>query len=270
MNVGCPRWSSTNARAPRSPARWEAARSTVATMLEPCSPHTHDVRTTVARGAERQRLALPRQLGRAVHRSRRRPVPLDVGPFEHAVEDVVRGDLDQVGADPVAGLGQPAHRHGIRPMGPLRVALARVDGRPRRAVDHGIGPQRGHCGEHGVPVGDVERGVVGGRDVVTRGAPAGHDVVAELPARPRHHQPHRTGSAPPHRRRDRTGVTARSGRTWPRWRPSADATRLRWPGTTRSSPPTRRRSPRTAAATRAPCAPWSSRWRSACRDPGGR
>jgi hypothetical protein len=46
VNEGQPRWSSTNASEGRS-----ASDSTVLTMLWPCSPHTHDVRTIDEPGA---------------------------------------------------------------------------------------------------------------------------------------------------------------------------------------------------------------------------
>ena len=48
VKVGLPRWSSTK----RSGPGWPARRSTVRTMLAPCAPHTHDVRTTVDAGVE--------------------------------------------------------------------------------------------------------------------------------------------------------------------------------------------------------------------------
>ncbi len=48
VNVGQPRWSSTNARRPGVSSPAASRRRIVATMFAPCSPHTHDVRTTVA------------------------------------------------------------------------------------------------------------------------------------------------------------------------------------------------------------------------------
>ena len=68
-------------------------------MLAPCSPHTHDVRTTVADRSEDERLALAGQLRRPVDPERVRAVELVVGAVEPAVEHVVGGDVDEVGAD---------------------------------------------------------------------------------------------------------------------------------------------------------------------------
>ena len=133
-------------------------------MFEPCSPHTHDVRTTAARGAERQRLALAGELRRAVHRPRRRSGPTR-GTGGRACRrrrsrstrgrgGRRRGRTPRRASAPTAALARER---------PLGIALARVDGGPRRAVDDGVGPHRRDRAEHGVAVGDVERGVVGAR-----------------------------------------------------------------------------------------------------------
>jgi len=64
-------------------------------------------------------------------------------------------------------------------------------------------------------------------------------------------------------------ISDRAGRTWPRWPPCGDATTPRSPGTSRGLPRAPRGSFGTAASSPAPRAAWSSRSRSACRDPGG-
>ena len=59
VNVGWPRWSSTNASSGRS-----ASFNTVLTMLLPCSPHTHDVRTMAEPGAWSHTSASPPRFDR--------------------------------------------------------------------------------------------------------------------------------------------------------------------------------------------------------------
>ena len=58
---------------------------------------------------------------------------------EPAVEDVVSGDVDEVGADLVASLGDPAHGEAVDRHGAVGVGLTGVDGSPRCAVDHDVG-----------------------------------------------------------------------------------------------------------------------------------
>ena len=109
VKVGWPRWSSTKRQ--RSGAR-PARRRMVFTMLAPCSPHTHDVRTIVA--------PIPRPTPRARRRASTRPytltrvgrVPLVVRLGLRAVEHVVGRQVHEVGAGPAAALGDPAHGRG--------------------------------------------------------------------------------------------------------------------------------------------------------------
>ena len=106
VNVGWPIWSSTN----DSVGCWSSNRSTVRTMLPPCCPHTHDVRTTGRVDAGVHGLALAGELAGAVHAGRVRHVPLVVRPIERAVEHVVGADRDEVGVAHEPMLRRPTAR----------------------------------------------------------------------------------------------------------------------------------------------------------------
>ena len=106
MNVGWPRWSSTNAKPDRALG---GSRSTsldhVVAVLAAHPGGAHDAH---AAGASASRS--PASFERPYTDCGFGRVPLVVRPIERAVEHVVGADVDEVGADAVARLGQPARR----------------------------------------------------------------------------------------------------------------------------------------------------------------
>ena len=126
-------------------------------MLLPCSPQTHDVRTTAASGPASRS---PASFVTPVHRLRVRRVVLAIRAIERAVEHVVGADVDEMGADLVGGRRDVADGVGVDRAGDLDVRLARVDGGVRRGVDDGVGPSVARSPTARRRVGDVERGVV--------------------------------------------------------------------------------------------------------------
>ena len=77
-----------------------ASRRIVLTMLLPCCPHTHEIRTIVASGD--RRFVLAGELGASVGRLRVRLVPLDVRRRLRAVEHVVGREVHRVARRPRA------------------------------------------------------------------------------------------------------------------------------------------------------------------------
>ncbi len=175
VNVGQPRWSLTNA----SGAPASSIRSAVFTMLLPATPHTHELRTTVAVAAGGQ---FAGELRGTVDRDRIGGVVLTVGAVERAVEHVVGADVDEMGTARITGVTQPADGLGIVAKGPRRIGLAGVDGRPRRCVDHHLGSDRIDRSPDGVLVTDVELGAGQPGDVVALRHTVLDQVVPHLPA----------------------------------------------------------------------------------------
>ena len=97
----------------------------VLTMLEPCSPHTHDVRTTAAAVPSASASRSPTSFVAPYTLVGFGCVPFVVRPIERAVEHVVGADLHEVGAGAVAALGEPSHGQPVVRRAPDR-------GRPRR------------------------------------------------------------------------------------------------------------------------------------------
>ena len=148
-----------------------ARRRIVFTMLAPCSPHTHDVRTMVAPPA-RPPARRPASSGRRPTAGRARPTRCRA-PALVAGEHVVGRHVHEVGAGAPAGLGHPAHGEGVRGEGPVGVGLAGVDRGPGRGVDDGVGPRRVSDGaEHRVAVGRRRASAVVARRPRRRRPPA--------------------------------------------------------------------------------------------------
>ncbi len=75
-------------------------------------------------------------------------------------------------------------------------------------MDDGLGPKSGDRAQHRVPVGHVQRRVVGGDDLVPSSLASEDDVAAELPRRAGDENPHRdVAQALP----SATGARSRSG-----------------------------------------------------------
>ena len=127
VKVGQPRWSSTKRSGPSPPAR----RSTVLTMLAPCGPHTHDVRTIVGAGIE---LLLAAELGAPVDRQRVGRVPLEVGHAARCRRRRSRSRCRRGGPRPAGRLGHVPGPEGVDGEGPVGIAprRRRPPSRPRR------------------------------------------------------------------------------------------------------------------------------------------
>ena len=133
-------------------------------------------------------LPLPAELRAAVDGPGAGLVPLVVGPVLVAGEDVVGGDVHQVGAHPGAGGGQVSNPEGVDEHGPGRVGLAAVDVGPGGAVHD---RRRGGGGDgvlHRVTVGQVAGRPVEGHDVVV--GQVGRHLRADLPAGAGDHDAH--------------------------------------------------------------------------------
>ena len=195
MNVGRPRWSSTNASGPPGrPGRRQPqhGRHHVGAVLAAHPRRAHDG----GRRPERRGLALAGELRRAVHRQRVRLVPLAVRPVERAVEHVV-------GARRGRG-GRRRRRSASASQRTARALAANArSGSPSQAstavhaaeLTTTSGRTVVISAEHGVAVGDVERRRVERRRRRRRPRVAVRDdVVAELPAGARDEQPHQNAA----------------------------------------------------------------------------
>ena len=209
VNVGQPRWSSTNASAVCRSVRRQAQHRR--TMFEPCSPHTHDVRTTAAAGRARApRAPRPASTGRT-------PSAGSVashswyGPVERAVEHVVGRDVHEVGADAVARLGAPSAPRGRWPRrpGPDRSRRRRPRSTPRSGRRRRVGSRRRRRARRR----DRSRRARRGRRRRHRRRPTArrHDVVTELPAGAGDEHPRHVSAASPRRVPSATGARSRSG-----------------------------------------------------------
>ena len=188
VNVGHPRWSSTNARAPGCAGR-EANPSTVSTMFDPWLPHSHDVRTTVA--SPRGRAPPPRR--RAWRR--RTPTAGSVGPTRGTADRACRRRRSRStrrrgghrrGGNPRPATAPPTVG-GEGPLGSASQASTAVHAaRCTTACGRDVVIARQHC----VAVGHVECRVVSSDDVVAGRVSHVDEVVAELPAGSGDQQPH--------------------------------------------------------------------------------
>jgi hypothetical protein len=111
-------------------------------------------------------LDLAAQLGAAVDGQGAGVVPLVVGPVLVPREDVVGGEVDEVGARPGGGHGQVAGTERIDRHGPLRIELTAVDVGPGGAADHRVGLQLAHHRTHRVATRHVEVGPRQGVDLM--------------------------------------------------------------------------------------------------------
>ena len=193
-------------------------------MLAPC----RRTPTTCAR---------PSRPGRARARRRassgRRPTtgwwrPTPCRGRSGAVEHVVGGDVADAGAGQAGPLGHVAGAEGVDREGPVGVALAGVDRRPRPGVHDGVGREARDGLQHGVAVG--RRRALAGRPRPRRGpanactrswpelpAGAGDQDAQRGPPRPPPPPPAPGSGSPPRRLRGvprhvlgQTGVESRS------------------------------------------------------------
>ena len=132
VNVGHPRWSSTNDSGVVLAEQAQHGLDHVVAGL------AADPRGTDDRG-DRASRSFAGELRDAVDRARVRLVRLHVRPVERPVEHVVGTDLYEVGADDFTGLTEEPDRRAVVALGSVGVPLAGVDGRPRRAVDDDVG-----------------------------------------------------------------------------------------------------------------------------------
>ena len=88
-------------------------------------------------------LHLATELAAPVDRAGRGRVPLDVGPIERSVEDVVGRDVDEVGADAGRCLGDVTGAERVDRERGVRVGLAGVDRGVGAAVEDDVGPEGG-------------------------------------------------------------------------------------------------------------------------------
>jgi hypothetical protein len=127
-------------------------------------------------------------LGLAVHRARVNGVELGVGAAEGAVEDVVGGDVHEVGTGGSGGVGDVPRSGSVDSRGGRLIGLGAVDVGPGGAVDDRLGPRGVDGGAHGVGVGDVEVGPGERHHFVV---PCGrHDVAAQHARGSRHEEAH--------------------------------------------------------------------------------
>ena len=89
-------------------------------------------------------------------------------------------------------LGNVPAAQGIDGKRPIRIALAGIDGGPRRAVDDHVGADPIHRLEDGVAIAHVEATVAEGGDLGTAGRrfEGGGHIQAQLAAGARQEHPH--------------------------------------------------------------------------------
>src|SRR6266702_3913807 len=105
------------------------------------------------------------------------------------VEDIVGGEVEQLGVDLAAGQRQVPGAEAVVAEGPVLVALAAVDVGHGRSVEDQVGLQLGDGGGDRRPVADVQLSVAERHDVPGVGE-GGGQVAADLAAGTGHQHPH--------------------------------------------------------------------------------
>ena len=113
-----------------------------------------------------------------------------------AAEDIVGGDMDRCACTRCGGFGQPAHRQGVIAKRPIGIALARIDGCPRRAVHDHCRPSRVDRSDNRGTVTGVEPLMIAPHDLVARGTEGLHHLAADLATCPGNNRAQRLTLSP--------------------------------------------------------------------------
>ena len=113
------------------------------------------------------------EFGYAVRPDGAGEVGFDVGPTEGAVEDVVGGEVDELGVDLPAGDGEIAGAKSVGLVGNGGFSFGDVDHVVGGGVEDDGGIDFGELGFEGGEVGDIDRGAVeGGYGIAAKGEDA--------------------------------------------------------------------------------------------------